>query len=119
MTTKVELKPGVIYFPGLLDRRAQESLRDEIYLLRLLDFAGLDRALDDILESSSISIALPRITLRPQIEDGIVIGSQDNPSILTAPTVPMFKLPPMPAPPSTMIAPVVLDVDIAEFIAWN
>jgi signal transduction histidine kinase len=48
------------------------SLRDEIYLLRLLDFAGLARALDDILKSCSISIALPRITLRPQIEDGIV-----------------------------------------------
>ena len=31
MTNRVELKPGVIYFPQLLDRAAQESLRDEIY----------------------------------------------------------------------------------------
>lgn len=31
MTTRVELKPGVTYFPQLLDRAAQESLRDEIY----------------------------------------------------------------------------------------
>jgi len=31
MTNRVEVKPGVIYFPQLLDRAAQESLRDEIY----------------------------------------------------------------------------------------
>ena len=31
MTTRIEIKPGVIYFPGLLDRATQESLRDEIY----------------------------------------------------------------------------------------
>lgn len=31
MTIRVEIKPGVIYFPHLLDRAAQESLRDEIY----------------------------------------------------------------------------------------
>lgn len=31
MSTKVEIKPGVIYFPGLLDRATQEALRDEIY----------------------------------------------------------------------------------------
>ena len=31
MTTKIELKPGVLYFPGLLDRNAQVALRDEIY----------------------------------------------------------------------------------------
>lgn len=31
MTARVEIKPGVIYFPGLLDRVTQEHLRDEIY----------------------------------------------------------------------------------------
>lgn len=31
MSTKVEIKPGVMYFPGLLDRATQEALRDEIY----------------------------------------------------------------------------------------
>ncbi len=31
MTTRVELKSGVVYFPGLLARVAQEHLRDEIY----------------------------------------------------------------------------------------
>jgi alkylated DNA repair protein (DNA oxidative demethylase) len=31
MTTRVEIKPGVTYFLQLLDRAAQESLRDEIY----------------------------------------------------------------------------------------
>lgn len=29
--TRVEIKPGVIYFPALLNREEQESLRDEIY----------------------------------------------------------------------------------------
>lgn len=29
--TRVEIKPGVIYFPALLNRAEQESLRDEIY----------------------------------------------------------------------------------------
>ena len=30
-TLRVEIKPGVVHFPGLLDRHAQESLRDDIY----------------------------------------------------------------------------------------
>jgi alkylated DNA repair protein (DNA oxidative demethylase) len=29
--TRIEIKPGVIYFPSLLNRAEQESLRDEIY----------------------------------------------------------------------------------------
>jgi DNA oxidative demethylase len=29
--TRIEIKPGVIYFPNLLNRVEQESLRDEIY----------------------------------------------------------------------------------------
>ena len=49
-----------------------KSLRDEIYLLRLLDFSELALTLDEILRSCSISIALPRATLLPQFEDGIV-----------------------------------------------
>lgn len=30
MTVRIAIKPGVMYFPGLLDRAAQEALRDEI-----------------------------------------------------------------------------------------
>lgn len=31
IVTRIEIKPGVIYFPNLLNRVEQESLRDEIY----------------------------------------------------------------------------------------